>query len=188
MAVCRKSFTPKYTIRSRILLLGTLYFILFLFSLLQQPYLNLLLFCVANILFFIYRLKLPSHWHFSFPHTDCNYGNVRISSNRYHYEIISSFFRTDTLGLALYGIISKSIFFIIVYLATILLKPKDKQRENFDRSCLFLILIPISSIFVMFTFWQQEKLLPMFSDYSYDKHLCHPAFAKQSSGIWNPPV
>lgn len=44
-------FLSKRSALSRVLMLGTLYFLLFLFSLLQQPYLNLLLFCVANILF-----------------------------------------------------------------------------------------------------------------------------------------
>lgn len=146
-------FTPKYTIRSRILLLGTLYFILFLFSLLQQPYLNLLLFCVANILFLYipFKITLPLAFFHSLILTAIM-AMSELAPTGIIMKLFPHFFRTDTLGLALYGIISKSIFFIIVYLATILLKPKDKQRENFDRSCLFLILIPISSIFVMFTF------------------------------------
>ena len=51
-------FLSKRSALSRVLMLGTLYFLLFLFSLLQQPYLNLLLFCVANILFLFIQFKL----------------------------------------------------------------------------------------------------------------------------------
>lgn len=155
-------FTPKYTIRSRILLLGTLYFILFLFSLLQQPYLNLLLFCVANILFLYipFKITLPLAFFHSLILTAIM-AMSELAPTGIIMKLFPHFFRTDTLGLALYGIISKSIFFIIVYLATILLKPKDKQRENFDRSCLFLILIPISSIFVMFTFLVIEETISL---------------------------
>ena len=109
-------FTPKYTIRSRILLLGTLYFILFLFSLLQQPYLNLLLFCVANILFLYipFKITLPLAFFHSLILTAIM-AMSELAPTGIIMKLFPHFFRTDTLGLALYGIISKSIFFIIVY-------------------------------------------------------------------------
>ena len=70
--------------------------------------------------------------------------------------IISRFFphfvlETDA-GIIFYTVFSKILFFAVIYLLIHLLKGKNINQEQYDRSGLLLMLIPVSSVFIMFTF------------------------------------
>ena len=155
-------FLSKRSALSRVLMLGTLYFLLFLFSLLQQPYLNLLLFCVANILFLFiqFKLTLPLAFFHALILTAIM-AMSELAPTGLIVKLFPQFPGADALGLVFYGIISKGMFFSIVYILTAFLKSKSTKQETFDRSCLFLLLIPISSIFVMFTFLVIEETISL---------------------------
>lgn len=155
-------FLSKRSALSRVLMLGTLYFLLFLFSLLQQPYLNLLLFCVANILFLFiqFKLTLPLAFFHALILTAIM-AMSELAPTGLIVKLFPHFPGADALGLVFYGIISKGMFFSIVYILTAFLKSKNTKQETFDRSCLFLLLIPIASIFVMFTFLVIEETISL---------------------------
>ena len=70
--------------------------------------------------------------------------------------IISRFFphfllETDA-GLVFYTVFSKIFFFAVIYLLIHLFKGKKLNQEQYDHSGLLLMLIPVSSIFIIFTF------------------------------------
>ena len=108
-------FLSKRSALSRVLMLGTLYFLLFLFSLLQQPYLNLLLFCVANILFLFiqFKLTLPLAFFHALILTAIM-AMSELAPTGLIVKLFPHFPGVDALGLVFYGIISKGMFFSIV--------------------------------------------------------------------------
>ena len=138
----------------RILSLGALYVILFLFSLLQLSYLNVILFYITNILFLFlqFKLTLPRAFFHSSILTAIM-GISELIAMGVILEFFPHFLSTELVGLFFYGIFSKSLFFTIIYLITRILNPQNKTWETYDRSDLFLIVIPLSSIFVLLTFF-----------------------------------
>nr|WP_297935515.1 sensor histidine kinase [uncultured Blautia sp.] len=62
------------------------------------------------------------------------------------------FSSTDNIGNVFFVMLSKSLFFTIIYFLTHIFKQKQAVQDPYDSSELFLTLIPLSSIFVMFTF------------------------------------
>ena len=65
----------------------------------------------------------------------------------------SPYFLTDEgIGLIFYAIFSKLFFFAIIYLLAHLFKGKNTNQRLHYHFELFLMLIPISSIFIMYTF------------------------------------
>ena len=54
--------------------------------------------------------------------------------------------------LVFYTVFSKIFFFAVIYLLIHLFKGKKSNQEQYDHSELLLMLIPVSSIFIIFTF------------------------------------
>lgn len=146
-------FIPKYSGKIRALFLSILYFILFFFSQFHNIFLNTLLFLCANVFFFLVNFMLP--FSSALLHSFVITGIMSVSELATMGLIIKffpGFFSIDTMGMLFFCIFSKSSFFVIVHALTHILKHKQYLQESHNSSELFLMLIPISSIFVMLTF------------------------------------
>lgn len=146
-------FLPKHSAKTRVLFLSALYFALFFFSMFHNTLLNTLLFLVANMLFFLMNFILP--FSSCLLHSTIFTGIMSISELAAMGIIIKffpNFLSTEDIGFAFFVIFSKSLFFTIIYFLTHIFKSKQQEQAPHDVSELFLMLIPISSIFVMLTF------------------------------------
>lgn len=146
-------FTPFYSSKIRLTVLSVLYTILFLISLLRRTEFNIISFFIINTLFFymLFRLRLL----LAFFHSAILTAIMGISELAF-LGIISRFFPhfllETSVGLVFYTVFSKIFFFAIIYLLIHLLKEKKTNQEQYDHSQLILVLIPISSVFIIITF------------------------------------
>ena len=146
-------FLPKHSAKTRVLFLSALYFALFFLSMFHNTLLNTLLFLVANMFFFLMNFILP--FSSCLLHSTIFTGIMSISELAAMGIIIKffpNFLSTEDIGFAFFVIFSKSLFFTVVYFLTHIFKSKQQEQAPHDVSELFLMLIPISSIFVMLTF------------------------------------
>lgn len=145
-------FTSSYGSKIRLALLSALYTILFLLSLLKQTGLNVVSFFVFNTVFLyvLFKLKLLlALFHSAIVTAIMGISEIAALG------IISRFFphfllETDA-GLVFYTVFSKIFFFAVIYLLIHLFKGKKLNQEQYGHSEILLMLIPVSSIFIIFT-------------------------------------
>ena len=145
-------FTSSYGSKIRLALLSALYTILFLLSLLKQTGLNVVSFFVFNTVFLyvLFKLKLLlALFHSAIVTAIMGISEIAVLG------IISRFFphfllETDA-GLVFYTVFSKIFFFAVIYLLIHLFKGKKLNQEQYGHSVILLMLIPVSSIFIIFT-------------------------------------
>ena len=145
-------FTSSYGSKIRLALLSALYTILFLLSLLKQTGLNVVSFFVFNTVFLyvLFKLKLLlALFHSAIVTAIMGISEIAVLG------IISRFFphfllETDA-GLVFYTVFSKIFFFAVIYLLIHLFKGKKLNQEQCGHSEILLMLIPVSSIFIIFT-------------------------------------
>ena len=145
-------FTSSYGSKIRLALLSALYTILFLLSLLKQTGLNVVSFFVFNTVFLyvLFKLKLLlALFHSAIVTAIMGISEIAVLG------IISRFFphfllETDA-GLVFYTVLSKIFFFAVIYLLIHLFKGKKLNQEQYGHSEILLMLIPVSSIFIIFT-------------------------------------
>ena len=145
-------FTSSYGSKIRLALLSALYTILFLLSLLEQTGLNVVSFFVFNTVFLyvLFKLKLLlALFHSAIVTAIMGISEIAVLG------IISRFFphfllETDA-GLVFYTVFSKIFFFAVIYLLIHLFKGKKLNQEQYGHSEILLMLIPVSSIFIIFT-------------------------------------
>lgn len=145
-------FTSSYGSKIRLALLSALYTILFLLSLLKQTGLNVVSFFVFNTVFLyvLFKLKLLlALFHSAIVTAIMGISEIAVLG------IISRFFphfllETDA-GLVFYTVFSKIFFFAVIYLLIHLFKGKKLNQEQYGHSEILLMLIPVSSIFIIFT-------------------------------------
>ncbi len=146
-------FTSSYSNKIKLALLSAFYAILFLISLLGQTGLNTISFFVINTIFLymLFKLKLLlALFHSAILTAIMGLSELAV------FGIISRFFphfvlETDA-GIIFFTVFSKILFFAVIYLLIHLLKGKNINQKQYDRSGLLLMLIPVSSVFIMFTF------------------------------------
>ena len=146
-------FKPSHNRKIRLSILCILYTVLFLLSLLEHTWINISAFFLANTFFMykLYKLKfLLALFHSAIFTSIMGISEIAV------FGIISRFFPhfllgTDT-GLVLYTFFSKILFFTIIYLIIYLLKGKKSPEQQSGHSELLLMFIPVSSIFIIFTF------------------------------------
>lgn len=146
-------FTSSHSIKTRLALLNALYAILFFLSLFEQTGLNVISFFVVNTIFLymLFKIKLLlALFHSAILTAIMGISEIAV------WGIISRFFphfllKTDS-GLVFYTVFSKIFFFAVIYLLVHLFKEKKINQEQYNHSQLLLMLIPISSIFIIFTF------------------------------------
>lgn len=146
-------FIPCHSSKIRLTLLSTLYAILFLLSLLGQTGLNIISFFVMNTVFLyaLFKLRLLlALFHSAILTAIMGISELAV------FGIMSRFFPHFLLeagvGLIFYTVFSKIFFFAIIYLLIHLFKGKKANQEQYNHSELLLMLIPVSSVFIMFTF------------------------------------
>ena len=145
-------FTSSYGSKIRLALLSALYTILFFLSLLKQTGLNVVSFFVFNTVFLyvLFKLKLLlALFHSAIVTAIMGISEIAVLG------IISRFFphfllETDA-GLVFYTVFSKIFFFAVIYLLIHLFKGKKLNQEQYGHSEILLMLIPVSSIFIIFT-------------------------------------
>ena len=145
-------FTSSYGSKIRLALLSALYTILFLLSLLEQTGLNVVSFFVFNTVFLyvLFKLKLLlALFHSAIVTAIMGISEIAVLG------IISRFFphfllETDA-GLVFYTVFSKIFFFAVIYLLIHLFKGKKLNQEQYGHFEILLMLIPVSSIFIIFT-------------------------------------
>lgn len=146
-------FTSSHSGKIRLALLSALYSILFFLSLPGQTGLNIISYFVMNTvyLYILFKLKLLLTLFHSAILTA-----IMGISELVVFGIISRFFPHFLLkpdvGLVFYTVFSKIFFFAVIYLLIQLFKGKKANQEQYDHSQLLLMLIPISSIFIILTF------------------------------------
>lgn len=149
------SFVPRLRAKTRLILLCILYFILFAVSLYDLKWLNALLYFLVSFSFLNmgYRLK----WFSAFFHSAV-LTSVMALCELAVYGVIEHFaphFFTKaaySYNIILFAIFSKMIFFTIIYLLMHFLKGRRKDGREHDHYALLLVLIPLTSVFVMLTF------------------------------------
>ena len=73
------------------------------------------------------------------------------------------FFCRSSHSLAVFfqPVFSKLIFFSVIYILTHLMKSQEKSKKQYDKSVFLLALIPLSSVFIMFTFISIGEAFPL---------------------------
>ena len=125
---------------------------MFLLSLLKQTGLNVVSFFVFNTVFLyvLFKLKLLlALFHSAIVTAIMGISEIAVLG------IISRFFphfllETDA-GLVFYTVFSKIFFFAVIYLLIHLFKGKKLNQEQYGHFEILLMLIPVSSIFIIFT-------------------------------------
>lgn len=147
-------FTPKRPIKMRLTVLSALYFILFIVSLIESRWLNVSFYFLLNLVYISTQYEIK--WTSAFFHTSiltavmgmCElmvYGIVKFFSPHF-LEGEKSF-----ISLVLFAIFNKLIFLTIIHILVHCLPEHKNTRQLQDKTALFLIFIPISSIFAMLT-------------------------------------
>lgn len=146
-------FIPVRSGQIRVSLLTIFYIILFLISLFGHIGFNIFCFFLLNSVFLYtqFKLKLPlTLFHSAILTAIMGISELAV------FGIMSRFsphFLSDAgVGLVFYTVFSKILFFAIVYFLSQLFRETTIAQEHYEHSDLFLMLIPVSSILIMFTF------------------------------------
>ena len=146
-------FAPNRSVQIRLVLLAALYTILFLLSFIEHTGLNIICFFIVNAAFLYtqYQLKmLLAIFHSAMLTTIMGLSELAVFGLMLRYP--PHFLSDAGAGLVFYTVFSKLFFFATVYFLAHLFKGKNIDQTQYDHSELFLMLITISSIFIMFTF------------------------------------
>lgn len=151
---CSTLFVSKHKTKVRMLSLVSFYSILFLASTLESAWLNILLYSCINCLF-IYLFT-----------------NTNIKTSLFHsllltsimgmceliaYGIITNlaphFLQSEKKAyLFIFAIFNKTIFMTVIFAVSYLIKQNPKYPQQSHKAMIFLILFPLTSIFVMLSF------------------------------------
>lgn len=149
-------FVPKYQTRVRLILLCTLYLIMFVVSLNNFIWLNASLYLLVNFVFLLtmYRLK----WHSVLFHSAVLTAVMSMCELTVYSSIIGRFaphFFAETTyyhNIILFAIFSKMTFFTLIYILIHLFREHQEYSQKQDKYALLLVFIPLTSIFVMLIF------------------------------------
>lgn len=148
-------FTDRHGTKTKLITFGILYSILFFACLLEIRWLNGSLFLLTNFIFLATQCCLK--WYSAFFHSAiissimgmCELmGYGIISHFTPHFFAKASLFHT----LTIHGIFSKTLAFTIIHILIHVMKGKQNNAPQYDKSIFLLTLIPITSIFVMLTY------------------------------------
>lgn len=148
-------FTAKYTSKKRFAVLCGLYLILFIVSLFDSKWINIILYFLFNFVFFVtqYRLNIYS----AFFHSSVLTSVMMICEIIVYYIIryFSPVFcaKSDIFyNFTIFAILSKLVFFTVIYILLHFLKGRQDNNESYGNSIFLLTLVPLTSVFVIITF------------------------------------
>lgn len=148
-------FSARKKTRTRIVVLCGLYFILFFVSLYESIWLNTAFYFVLNLIFLFTQYDL--NFYTGLFHSS-TLTAVMGMSELIVYGIIKHFAPRflengrEFLHLFLFSVFSKLIFFSVIYILAHLMQNHEQSRKQYDKSAFLLAFIPLSSVFIMFTF------------------------------------
>ena len=163
-------FPARHTPRRKLAVLCGLYFILFCVSLSEFIWSNIVLYFLLNFIFLLTQCYL--NWYTALFHSSILTA-VMTMSELAVYGITKHFaprFLDNGRGffhLLFFSVFSKLIFFAVTYILMHLMKNPQKDAGQHDQSVFLLIFIPLTSIFIMFTFVSigESVLLPSSLDW-----------------------
>ena len=147
-------FYAKKSPQIRICVLSIFYFILFLVSLTESKWLNVVSYLLLNFVFFYYMFQI--RWIFAVFHSilitalmsTCEvvtYGIIKLSSPHFLEH------GSDPSAMAMFGVLNKFIFLIVVYILSRFMIRYQKSKEQNNTSILLLVFIPLTSVFITLT-------------------------------------
>lgn len=149
-------FTTKYKTAIRAAVLCGLYSVLLAAALFESKWLNIILYFAADFLFLFTQYRLS--WYSAFFHSSV-LTTIMMTCELMMYYIIMFFMphyfsKNGIHNLTVFTICSKLIFLTVVSILLHLCFLKEQQGHGgrHDKAVFFLILIPITSVFVMLTF------------------------------------
>lgn len=148
-------FYPKHSPKTRIFVLSSFYLLLFFISLFELKFLNLLLYCVINFIFLFTQYKLK--WYFAIFHSTI-IGAVMAMCELATYNTIQRFTphffaKVNSFHhMAVFVMFSKIGFFFIIYVLMCMLKKWQKYDQPNDKSVFWLVFIPLTTMYIMYTF------------------------------------
>lgn len=146
-------FYPKHSFQKRVLVITLFYLCMFLVALLRSGILNACLFCAFNaiLLYAEYQNRMMTALFHSVVLTSImGFSEIMIYVvlNYRSPELLSQ----QGTGVILYAILSKMLFFSIVCLCSFAFKRKKSRPDYYDKIIFLLLLIPLSSVFILLTF------------------------------------
>ena len=160
-------FTAKRNLASRLLLLIGSYLGLFVVILSGIGWLNGLLYFIVNLIFIFTQYR--TRWYTALFHSAiltaimCMCELIMYSIVKYsapHFTVNSK----DYLHLIIFAVFNKLLFFTIIYILIFLLSKQNQMQQQSDKSVFLLLLIPLTSIWVMHTFLTIEESCTLTSD------------------------
>lgn len=143
---------PRRSLRTQIVVATILYFFLFLISLLKLGVLNAIMYFFVNVLFLYTQYKISllfTLFHSAVLTSIMGFSELIV------YVVLESnstgFLTAPGTDIILYAILSKMLFFSIVYFLAYIFKNKKARPDYYDKILVFLLFIPISCFFIMLT-------------------------------------
>lgn len=157
-------FSAKRKFRIRFIVLCSFYIMLFFVSLFESIWLNVILYFLLNFVFFVTQYDL--NYYTTLFHSSILTA-VMGMSELIVYGITKQFaphFLDNGRvfhHLLVFVVFSKLIFFAVIYLLMHLMQKPQKNTEQYDRSVFLLAFIPLTSVFIMFTFISIGESVPL---------------------------
>lgn len=148
-------FSPKRPLSDRLVVLSLLYTCLCAVAFFNIKWLNMLLYLFTNFLFLVTQYDVK--WRAAAFHSallaavmgmcELIVYSIIARTAPHFYMQMGSFHNT-----LLFILCSKISFFAVIYLITHLFKSRRKTTDPYDSSVVLLMIIPVTSIFIMLTF------------------------------------
>jgi len=157
-------FPARRTPQRKLAMLCGLYFILFCVSLFESIWINIILYFFLNLIFLMAQCCL--NWYTAVFHSSILTA-VMTMSELVVYGITKRFAPhfldngREFYHLLFFSVFSKLIFFAVAYILMHLMKNPKKDTWQHDRSVFLLVFIPLTSIFIMFTFVSIGESVPL---------------------------
>ena len=163
-------FPARHTPQRKLAVLCGLYFVLFCVSLSESIWINIILYFLLNFIFLLTQCYL--NWYTALFHSSI-LAAVMTMSELVVYGITKHFAPRfldngrEFYHLLFFSVFSKLIFFAVTYILMHLMKNPKKDAGQHDQSVFLLVFIPLTSIFIMFTFVSigESVLLPSSLDW-----------------------
>lgn len=148
-------FIPRYRTKTKIAVLSSLYFVLFIISMFGSIWLNTFMYLLANFIFLITQYSLK--WHSALFHSVMLTAVMGICELALYSILHHSALRiyqepAHFHSMIIFTIFSKMMFFTIIYICMHFLKERREHGCQHDHSTLLLVFIPLTSVFIMLTF------------------------------------
>ena len=147
-------FTVGRKTHIQVAMLSIFYFVMFAASLLEYKWLNITLYLGMNFIFLLTQYELK--WHSALFHSAL-IAAVMAMCELTAYSVLERFYPHflaefgQFQNLLIFIIFSKMTFFTIVSILTHFWKGQRAQNQQYDKVALLLMVIPITSVFVMIT-------------------------------------